>query len=191
MRSGMWVTVVVLLSVWQTSCRSTNATVTMAGEWATIGFRDGSQQIVEILAIEDSAIVCLANGETPPGGASSSAGRVEEFSASSISRIEVSGFRNDNWWIGVAVFEVLPAIGLAVAASSADADAGAVFAVSMIPAVLTTILYATSGLPTPTFEDPITDESLRELRKYARFGGKLTPTQKEELLRAYGQERAP
>ena len=110
--------------------------------------------------------------------------------ARSIASIEVSGFRNDNWWIGVVLFQVLPAIGLGVAASSAHADAAAVVGVALIPAVLTSVLYAASGLPTPEFRDPITAEALMELRKYARFAGTLTEAQTEELLRAHGRERS-
>ena len=57
----------------------------------------------------------------------------------------------------------------------------------MIPAALTTLQYASTGVPTPTFKDPISSEDLLELRKYLRFGGKLTSAQKEQLLRAHGQ----
>lgn len=191
MSSGMRVSTVVSLLVWQMSCRSTDATITMTGEEATIGFHDGSEQTVEILAIEDSTILCLADGESAAGKASAAPGSVKEFSAASISRITVSGFRNNNWWIGVVGFQVLPAAGLAAAAASVDAEAGAVFAVAMVPAFLTTLFYASSGLPTPEFGHPITDADLVELRKYARFGGRLTPAQKEGLLRAYGQGSVP
>lgn len=137
----------------------------------------------ELLAVEDSAILCLAGDQGPVGPGTTNVGVVRRIPVDSISLIEVSGFRNDKWWIGVVVFQVLPAIGLGVAASSADAESGTVVAVALVPAVLTTLLYATSGLPTPEFQDPITRESLMELRKYARFAGTLTPAQTEEMLR--------
>ena len=87
------------------------------------------------------------------------------------------------------LLQVLPAIGLGVAASSADAESGAIVPSTLIPAAFTTILYAATGLPTPEFLDPITSKSLDELRKYARFGGTLTEAQTEELLRVHQHER--
>ena len=176
------------LSLFQTSCGSVGPIVTMTGETATIVLRDGSQQVVELLAVEDSAILCLVHDEAFAGGASLAAGRVRVFPAGSISLIEVSGFRNNNWWMGVVFFQVLPAAGLGVAAASIGADAGAVFFVLSIPAIFTAVFFGASGLPTPTFRDPITGESLVELRKYTRFGATLTPTQKEQLLHMHGQK---
>ena len=188
MRLGIQATLVMILSLFQTSCGSVGPIVTMTGETATVRLHDGSEQVVELLAVEDSAILCLAHDKALPVGGSVPAGRVKRFSAASISFIEVSGFRNDNWWIGVVCFQLLPAAGLGVAAASVDAEGGAVFLVCSIPAILTAFLYGISGLPTPIFTDPISRESLIELRKYARFGGTLTPPQKEKLLRMHGQE---
>lgn len=188
MRFPLQVSIVATLSLLHTSCGPTGQMVTMTGETATIILHNGSKEIVELLAVEDSAVLCLAQDKAFAADASSAAGRVRIFPVGSISLIEVSGFRNNNWWMGIVFFQLLPAAGLGVAAASVDADAGAVFLVASIPALFTAFLYGISGLPTPTFRDPITNESLAELRKYARFGATLTPPQREQLLRTHGQE---
>jgi hypothetical protein len=183
MKFRIVIAIFVAFSTLQISCGSVGPIVTMTGETATVRLHDGTEESVELLAVEDSSIICLL----PQGTAATGPRRVVEIPGGSISRVEVSGFRNDKWWVGVVVFEVLPAVGLTVAAGAANADAGATFAVSMIPAMLTTILYAASGVPTPTFEDPLSAEKLGELRKYARFAGRLTSSQKDQLL--HMQER--
>ena len=178
MKTRMLVAVFALLALLQVSCASVEPMVTMTGETVNVRLRDGSEESAELIAVGDSSILCFpAAGDRVRGTRA-----VKEFPADSIEQITVSGFRNESWWVGVLVFEVLPAVGLAVAAGSANADAGAVFAVAMIPAGLTTLLYATSGLPTPTFEEPLSAEKLGELRKYARFAGRLTSSQKDQLL---------
>jgi hypothetical protein len=159
----------------------------MTGEMATVRLHDETKKSVELLAVEDSSILCFFASDDK----SLQGGHVAEIPASSISSIEVSGFRNDNWVVAVVVFQVLPAVGLTAAAASVDADAGAILAISMIPAALTTIAFAASGVPTPRFEAPFSDTELSELRKYARFGGKLSLLQKEELLRVQGLKESP
>jgi hypothetical protein len=179
MKTRTRIVILTAISALQISCGSVGPVVTMTGETATVRLHDGTSQSVEILAVEDSSILCLP----APGDKSRATSGVTEIPAGSISQIEVSGFRNNNWWVGVLVFEVLPAAGFAVAAGSANVeDPGAVFLAALMPAALTTFLYAVTGVPTPTFEDPVTSEKLLELRKYARYGGKLTSSQKEQLL---------
>ncbi len=182
MKLTMGMVTLALFSALELSC-SVGPLATMTGETASIRLQHGASETVEIIAVEDSSILCLPASPNKLRTTS----RVKEISTDSIARIEVSGFRNSNWWVGVVVFEVLPAAGLAAAAASANADAGEVFAVTLIPAAFTTLLYAVSGVPTPTFEEPLSTEKLLELRKYARFGGKLTASQKEELLGKKGR----
>ena len=190
MRFGWSAIFLLVIAIVQPACGSFGSIVTMTGESVAVQLQDGGREEAELLAVEDSAILCLVHDRSPGAGSAAGADVVKRIPAHSIAAIEVSGFRNDHWWIGVALFQVLPAIGLGVAASSADADAAAIVGVALIPAVLTTVLYAASGLPTPEFRDPITAEALMELRKYARFAGTLTEAQTEELLRAHGRERS-
>jgi len=190
MRFGFSAIFLLVFAILQPACGSFGSIVTMTGESVAVQLQDGGREEAELLAVEDSAILCLVHDRSPGAGSAVGAGVVKRIPAQSIAAIEVSGFRNDHWWIGVALFQVLPAIGLGVAASSADADAAAVVGVALIPAFLTTVLYAATGLPTPEFRDPITAEALMELRKYARFAGTLTEAQTEELLRAHGRERS-
>jgi hypothetical protein len=190
MRFGFSAIFLLVFAILQPACGSFGSIVTMTGESVTVQLHGGSREEAELLAVEDSAILCLVHDRSPGAGSAAGAGVVKRIPVQSIAAIEVSGFRNDNWWIGVALFQVLPAIGLGVAASSADADAAAIVGVALIPAVLTTVLYAASGLPTPEFRDPISAEALMELRKYARFAGTLTEAQTEELLRVHGRERS-
>ena len=189
MRFGLSAIFLMVIAIMQPACGPSSSIVTMTGESVTVQLHGGIREEAELLAVEDSAILCLVHDRSLEAGSAAGAGVVKRMPARSIASIEVSGFRNDNWWIGVVLFQVLPAIGLGVAASSADAESGAVVAVALIPAVFTTILYAASGLPTPAFRDPITSQSLVELRKYARFAGTLTEAQTEELLRAHNRER--
>ncbi len=187
MRLRTWIALLVVFSLLQISCGSVGPVATMTGEMATVRLHDKTRKSVELLAVEDSSILCFfaSDDESPEGG------RVEEIPVRSISSIEVSGFRNDNWVVGVVLFQVLPAVGLTAAAASADADAGAILAISLIPAALTTIAFAASGVPTPRFEAPISDTELSELRKYARFGGKLSSVQKAEMLGVQGMKGSP
>ena len=189
MRVGLSAIVLLVIAIMQPACGPSGSIVTMTGESVTVQLHGGIREEAELLAVEDSAILCLVHDRSLEARSAAGAGVVKRIPAQSIAAIEVSGFRNDNWWIGVVLFQVLPAIGLGVAASSADAESGAIVAVALIPAVFTTILYAASGLPTPEFRDPITSQSLVELRKYARFGGTLTEAQTEELLRVHQRER--
>ncbi len=187
MRTGVCIVVSTILSMVHSTCSPSAQIMTMTGESATISFRNGEVHDVELLAVEDTSILCLMPEIPLRSGGFPGGSRVQEFPANSISEIRVSGIRNDRWYVGVLAFQVLPAVGLTVAAGSVDADAGAVFGVSMIPAVLTTLFYLGSGVPTPTFQDPISNVDLVQLRAYARFAGKLTPDQKDELQRAYGK----
>ncbi len=181
MKPRMILSLLVVISLFELSCGSVGPIMTTTGERATIQLRDQSEQSVELIAIGDSSIICSAASSQ---GTSISV-RTQEIHLENIAQITVSGFRNDKWWIGVVCTEVIPAAGIAIAASSAgSSDVGAVFAVSLIPAVITTILYATSGVPTPAFTSPLSSKDLDELRKYARFGGKLTATQTAQLLEA-------
>lgn len=189
MRFAMSAMLPTVIAILQLACGPSGSIVTMTGESVMVQLHGGSREEGELLAVEDSAILCLVHDPGLDARSAPGAGVVKRIPVRSIAAVEVSGFRNDNWWIGVAVFQVLPAIGLGVAASSADADAGAVVAVALVPAVFTTIFFAASGLPTPEFRDPITSKSLMELRKYARFAGTLTEAQTEELLRAHHHER--
>ena len=189
MRFGFSAIFLLVFAILQPACGSFGSIVTMTGESVTVQLQGGGREEAELLAVEDSAILCLVHDRSPGAGSAAGAGVVKRIPAQSIAAIEVSGFRNDHWWIGVVLFQVLPAIGLGAAASSADADAAAVVGVALIPAVRTTVLYAATGLPTPEFRDPITAEALMELRKYARFAGTLTEAQTDELLRAHKRER--
>ncbi len=183
MRFGLSAIFLMVIAILQPACGPSGSIVTMTGESVTVQLHGGNREEAELLAVEDSAILCLVHDRSLEARSAAGAGVVKRIPARSIAAIEVSGFRNDNWWIGVVLFQVLPSIGLGVAASSADADAGVVVGVALIPAFFTTVLFAASGLPTPEFRDPITSQSLDELRKYARFGGTLTEAQTEELLR--------
>ena len=189
MKFGLSAIFLTFIAILQPACGPSGSIVTVTGESVTVQLHGGSREEAELLAVEDSAILCLVRDRNLAPGSAAGAGVVKRIPAHSIAAIEVSGFRNNNWWIGVVLFQVLPAIGLGVAASSAGAESGAVFAVALIPAAFTTILYAATGLPTPEFRDPITGQSLDELRKYARFAGTLTEAQTEELLRVHQYKR--
>jgi hypothetical protein len=106
-----------------------------------------------------------------------------------VASLTVAGFRNNRWGIGVVLFQLLPAVGIAAAAASANVeDPVAVGVVCAIPAALTALAFAGSGEPTPSFDGPLSGKDLEAIRLYARFPGRLTSPQVEELLHSYNQK---
>ncbi len=79
----------------------------------------------------------------------------------------------------------VPAVLLTIAASSAKADAGAVFGVSILPGVLTWIAFKGSTPSKPQINGPLVPEKLDSLRKYCRFPAGLSESQLREFIAAH------
>ncbi len=188
MKSSRHLPITLFLSLVLASCGAPSPLLKATGETATVQLQTGKEYTVEILAVQDSTLLCLADASAVGGSATPPYREVARIPASSIASIRVSGFRNNNWYIGVLVFQVLPAVGLGVAAASANADVATVTGAALMPALLTTMMFVGSGVPTPTFEPPFTKESFHELRTYARFAGDLSSSELAQLLQSHHQQ---
>ncbi len=161
-----------------------------AGEQMELTTKDKAHYEAELIAVQlqDSALLCAVSDLLPDRNGTAKRTGIALVKVSAIEALTVTGFRNGEWPFGVVFGEVLPALGLAAAAASVDADAGDVLGLTIIPAVLSAILFSTSGIHDPTYDSAPTGEELGEFRKYARFAVALSPEQVRQLLRSYHQE---
>jgi len=181
--AGCWLSICLL------SCGAPSPMLKGTGETATVALQNGVNYEVEIIAVQDSMLLCIGDGAPAAAPASVAARRIMGVRPEKVASLTVAGFRNNRWVIGVVVFQLLPAVGIAVAAGSANVeDPLAVGLVCAIPAALTALAFAGSGEPTPSFDGPLSRQDLEAIRMYARFPGELTPAQVEDLLHSYNQK---
>lgn len=96
-------------------------------------------------------------------------------------------YKDDSWIIGVGLMEVLPAIAISLVASAMDADFGSVFAITIIPAAISTSLFLVST-PKTTYDDFKDVKDVFSLKKFSRYPGGITEKQMKDLLTFYNQE---
>lgn len=160
------------------------------GEELSLTLRTGEKVQAELICVQlpDSALLCAVPQLLPDHNPKAKRPGIARIHTTAIKSLTVNGFRNTQWPIGVLLGEVLPAVGLAGAAASIHGDAGTILLVSLIPAGLSAIFFAASGLHDPYYESGPTTENLSDMRKYARFGDTLSTDQVSRLLRSYQQE---
>ena len=61
MRFGLSATVLLAIAIMQPACGPSGSIVTMTGESVTVQLHGGSREEAELLAVEDSAILCLVH----------------------------------------------------------------------------------------------------------------------------------
>ncbi len=164
-----------------TSCVTPREGIGPWGDTVTVTTQETSSFTAELLLVSDTTLYFYAEDYPPTQ-------RIFGVPVDAIESIEVEGYVNKNWIAAVVAFEVVPAILLGIAAAQVeDSGAGGVFAVSMVPAALTTLAFATSTGKAPGASAPLSSRAVEELRKYARFPLGLLPEQFENLLRGHGQ----
>jgi hypothetical protein len=170
-------------------CSSPGPVLKEPGDTMTITLRSGARFEAELLSVQwtDSAFLCITREAPVQYSRGKDLPVVLLISKSAVDVTTVGGYRNQKWVTGVLATNVGPAVGLALAAGMYGISPFPVLAGSLIPAALSTIFFGITGLPTPAYKGPITDEGLQEMRRYARFAGEFTPAQIEDLLKSYHQ----
>lgn len=161
-------------------CASSNYTVQDKGDTAIIKIEDSTNNAasefnnieVELAIITDTSIVAIQYHKRY--ASEQQVGEVIEISFNSIKNIEIMGYSNSGWVLPVILFQVVPAILITIAAMSSSEDNAFIIAPLLIPAALTTILFATSDEETPSFMGKNLFEEKDKLKAYARYPNGLS-----------------
>ena len=168
-------TLLAILSMALSACTTSDFTVRPTGDQCNVQLKSGKTIQGELLLVRDSLVYFISGGS------------VVRCQADRVLSVEVNGYSNHGWVLPVLLFEGLPPILLAAAASSADgADAGAVAAVGSIPLVLTLILFEVGQPSAPKVESPVMSEERTRLRTFARFPQGLTDDQLARVVTRNG-----
>jgi hypothetical protein len=170
------------------ACSSQMQLMKGTGESVSVRLLTGSEWNAELVSVLDSGLVCVLDVPVAPAGLPDWRGRVVVIPAQVIEDIKVTGVRNPNWPIGILLYQVLPAIGLGIAAASVNGEnALPVTSAALVPAALSAIMLSATGLSSPAYRGPLGPRDLADIRRYARFAGTLSEEQMQSLLHTYGQ----
>lgn len=157
------------------SCQASEYVPSPNGDNAELTLKGNRILNGELLAVTDTMIFIVKDKS------------ILGIESRSLKQIYFKKYKDNTWITGVALMEVLPALTLTLLVGSHEGDMATTFAVTLIPAVLSTTLFLTSA-PKTTY-DGIADKSeTDELRKFARYPGGVTQRQLNELLEFYGQD---
>jgi hypothetical protein len=164
-------------------CSSGKYTVSANGDEADVKLKNGKSFSAEIVSITDTAVFFASIpgnvGELP----------VLFYSLNpDIKSIEVQGYDGSGWLTSVLLFQVVPAGLLAGAAASEGNDAVSIGLTSVIPAIITTILLASSNGRIPQWNDGQSLEELDSLNIYSRYPAPLSEDKLNRLLKRYNQK---
>ena len=122
---------------------------------------------LELLFINDDTLYTLKDNS-----------KIIHFNIKDINVITVNGYSDRSWIIGVAAFQVVPAIVMGLAASTINGKegGGAITAIFLIPAVIEILFFETSTPKSPELKQP-DKNNISVLRKYARYPQELTREQ--------------
>jgi hypothetical protein len=176
----------ILAFVTLVSCAPQSKLLQPTGDRATVAIRNRVTFLGELLAVSDSTV--LFKIESAIASALPQE-KIISVRVDDLQSITIAGYSNKSWVTPLVAFEVVPALLLTAAASSAEAEAGSVLLIFSIPPALTYIAFATSTPRAPKFEHPFTPAQLESLKKFARFPQGLTLAQLEQLLVANQQSK--
>jgi len=143
----------------------------------------------ELLAIDQTGLLVISPDDHYERTTSSPA-KIYRIPKEQISDIKIEGYSNKNWILPVIIFQVIPAILLIIAASSAGAEMSAAgYAILLGPPALTLILFSSSTPADPAYHNPLDAQKLKDLKKYTRYPQGLSEKQLSFLLRAHDQEQ--
>lgn len=158
------------------SCTPSGYLASEYGDEAGITMKMNRELKAELLAVTDTMIYVLKDKT------------IIAISNKNLKEINFKKYEDDySWVMGVVLYEVLPSVLLTSLASGMDSQAGTTFAISIIPAVVTTTLFLFTSAKSSfyNFKD-VSD--VFELKKFSRYPGGITERQMQSLLNFYGQD---
>ena len=174
-----------ILSFLLQSCSPVNLTPKPSGDIATIKMKTGKIHEGEFLFTKENNIYLFLEKSLDDKRFSTSK-IIAKANISEITSFKIEGYSNKKWILPVVLFEVIPALLLTIAASSAEANSGAVLAISSLPAIITTSLYLISTPSPPHLTEREMLYKLKEFSKYARFPQGLNDDQLDSFMKIYG-----
>lgn len=157
-------------------CGPSEYVLKSGGDIANITTRGNVHIKGEFLCLQDSSVYLLIHDQ-----------RITRIAIRDIYEIDIEGYSNRSWVTPLILFQAVPTVLLTIAASEADADVGIALLVFGGATVLTYVALEASTPAPPGGSQPFTEESIDELRKYARFPQGLNPDQLQQRLRRYKQ----
>ena len=146
-------------------CATDHYTVSANGDKADVKFKSGKEITGELVSISDSAVYLA----TIPGDYLNSPA-LFYMPNSEIKSIEIQGYNGGIWLPWVILWQVLPVGLLTGAAASVDnQNAGVVGLIFAIPAIVTSICFATTEESTPQWNDNLPIDEIKTLKIYSRY----------------------
>lgn len=140
---------------------------------------------VEIVIVTDTSIIAIQYNDNIP--IESQVGKVIEIPFNKIKDIEILGYSNTGWVLPVILFQVVPAIILTITAITVNSENASIIAPLLIPAALTSLLFAVSDTEAPSFKGTNLFQEKEKLKLYAKYPNGLSSDNFEKLLYNYGQ----
>lgn len=166
------------------SCASQMSSLSPTGDKAEITLTNGKTHTGELIAVTDSLLYLFFQPD-PSKSASKRFKGLYGVETSNVQRIMIHGYSNKRWVAGVLLFEVVPTVLIAIAASAAGADPAGVLFLLSLPVAVNVAIFSASTPSAPEFEGKLVTSL--EIRKYARFPQGLNSNQLESLLQANRQ----
>jgi len=161
--------------------------LTYEGDKAEIEMKGGLQFTGELIMVTDTALYVISDLGSDQS-ATIKPNKIYQLSYTDINQITIDGYVNKGWLPGVIVFNIIPAVLMMIAASSADAEiSGTGVLILFAPPLLTLAIFSATQPDAPGHSSPFTTEQLNELKKYARYHTSLGDQQFRVILQKYGQ----
>lgn len=158
------------------SCTPSGYMPSPFGDVAEITLQSNRILSGELLTVTDSMIYVLNNKN------------IFAIKNNKMKEVYFEKYKDDNSWVtGVLLGEVLPAVVISIMAGSYSDGFAPVFAVSMIPAVISTSMFILTS-PKTAYDDLQDRQGIYELNKFARYPGGLTDRQFKDILKFYGKD---
>jgi hypothetical protein len=138
------------------------------GDEATLVLKNENELECEIIYFTDTAIV-FTPGKTRDIVHRFQLKKLYYLKYENIISVSIAGFDGKGWGGNVLAFQIVPAGLLALAASMAGSDALSVFAISSIPAIITSFFLLGIEGETPEWNLINKSGDLEEMNKYARY----------------------
>ena len=166
------------------NCSSGKYIVSANGDIGDVKLKSGKEYTGEIVFISDTAIFFAttpANQREVP--------TLYYSLNEEIKSVTVQGYDGSGWVSPVLLFQVLPAGLMAGAAASAETDnpvlIGLIFT---IPAIITSILFASTEGEAPQWNDELPIQEIETLKLYSRYPEEPNQMEIIKLLKRYNQK---
>lgn len=158
------------------SCAPSGYLASEYGDEAEITMKMNRSMKAELLTVTDTMIYVLNKNN------------ILGISNKNLKEVKFKKYADDySWVIGVSLYEVLPSLIISTLALNMDAEFGATFAITIIPAVVSSALFVVSSAKS-SYDNFKYASDVFELKKFSRYPGGITDTQMENLLKFYGQD---